>query len=683
MPVRQLSQPIVIASLALRLSFAIAGILTLAVAGTVGCSKPAPTRVVTIELPSGVAPTSLVVEPASAVIGRRVAGQSVVVTVRGDGALDLSAPAACPKRAVSADARVRLEAMIALPEHLAQVGWDRTSVVTALANCDEADKGRIEWREVEGALAAFTPLERGFSVRIHTEPFALEAASPPWGIVPISPRTRGSHLLEATWIGPGGERLVRRAHVSAMARASGVPSIAKGQEVLLGGAGWHVVRANPKDAVPTLEPATSRPDLFRFRADVAGQFQLVDGAGAALSIRTNTHEHVPLDCGRGECHASVARDVSTSPMTHVLRNGLEGTLGDDYDPGCAVACHAVGEPGLGDEGFVDVQRALGFSTSATSGPAPHAGLWDELPRALRRLGGVGCTSCHGPATIPEPAARFTILRADVCATCHDAPPRYAHVSSWRTSAMARSDRDPEAASDAQCQRCHTTAGFLRTLSNAPRETTPDRAGLVGIACAACHTPHGSHGSSLVREVAVPPAFASLEGKSRICVACHENDAAGVWLGDSSSPSPHAALGCASCHLTKSGALGAETSRGASHDFRAGATCRACHPGGVSSEEGLRARAQTALDALARAGVVALSPSSSASSSSSESLARDPRPPHARRPRLQGTAEDQALVSSLLSVIEDRAALVHNARFVKNVVERAEVRVSTRAASSRP
>ena len=34
-----------------------------------------------------------------------------------------------------------------------------------------------------------------------------------------------------------------------------------------------------------------------------------------------------------------------------------------------------------------------------------------------------------PGALPE--ARWSILRADVCAYCHDAPPRYGHVEGWR------------------------------------------------------------------------------------------------------------------------------------------------------------------------------------------------------------------------------------------------------------
>src|SRR5690606_10045669 len=119
-----------------------------------------------------------------------------------------------------------------------------------------------------------------------------------------------------------------------------------------------------------------------------------------------------------------------SPMTHVLARGLSGELGP-YPGSCALGCHSAGEPGLLDGGFAHVAEELGHGV-----PEASAG-WDALPRRLRRVGGVTCTTCHGPGAVPERSARWAILRSDVCATCHDAPPRYSHAASYATSAMAR------------------------------------------------------------------------------------------------------------------------------------------------------------------------------------------------------------------------------------------------------
>jgi len=313
-------------------------------------------------------------------------------------------------------------------------------------------------------------------------------------------------------------------------------------------------------------------------------------------------------------------------MTHVLRNGFEGALGADYSPSCAIGCHAVGEPGLDDGGFWAVARKIDFAW-----PAPHAGAWEETPRALRRLGGVGCTSCHGPAAIPEPTARFAILRSDVCATCHDAPPRYGHVAAWQASKMAASDRDVTAASDPICQRCHTTAGFLRTLGKTAREDAP-RGTAVGIACAACHAPHSSHGSALLREVALDSAFAGLDTKSRICVPCHEGGAATVWAGGDGLRSPHANLGCTTCHMGETAVAGVEPTRGASHAFSVDwAACRSCH--GANVPRGFERRADPSAHAARM------------------------RLPRSEAPREAGRR----------AVEEDRAAFIHNSRFAAAMV----------------
>jgi hypothetical protein len=49
-------------------------------------------------------------------------------------------------------------------------------------------------------------------------------------------------------------------------------------------------------------------------------------------------------------------------------------------------------------------------------PAPDAAWFADMPRELRRTSGVGCIACHGPAAIPEPAARYLVLRAEAATT---------------------------------------------------------------------------------------------------------------------------------------------------------------------------------------------------------------------------------------------------------------------------
>lgn len=601
-----------------------------------------------MHLPAGAFARDVRAEPASAVRVVSADGdRELVLSIDSGARVTLSAAGACATEAEADD--VTLAAAFDVDRWRSPVGWASETTIEARFGCDEARGYEITWRELDGSGDPLVTEARGARVRVRTPAFSDDVARLPWGIVPFSPRTQGRRVLEATWHGPDGATLVRVAEITAAPRATGIPSLATGQEVFVHGDGLRIERVHPKDAAPALTEA--RPGLFRFRADTPSQTLLVDREGHPLSIRAGKHERVPLDCGRGECHASTTLAAQTSPMTHVLRHGLEGALGAVYDPACAVACHAAGEPGLADDGFVALSRALGTVLTA-----PHAGAWDELPRALRRTGGVTCTACHGPAAIPEPTARFAALRSDVCAVCHDAPPRYGHVVAWRRSKMAEADRDDQAASDPACERCHTTAGFLRSLSPAPRESPPAYANArpIGIACAACHAPHGAHVGALVREVPVAPAFAALDGASRICVGCHEEDAAKVWAG--TTLRAHANLGCASCHVQRGGSESAHGTLGESHTFVAerGAACATCHADGAKLEKDAAAWIARARSALGAAG------------------APGPRPIHARAGGLVAALQDP-IARALAAVVTDRGAYVHNAPFVRETVLAAEAR----------
>ena len=315
----------------------------------------------------------------------------------------------------------------------------------------------ITWRQVAGPPVGGLSPGAGPRLQARSPTLAAAHGAPlPWGVVPLSPsdprrgRARGDLARRARRRGaPPGPG------VAAAPRARGLPNTAVGTRVYLGGTGWRI-EARPAGAAAALEPQAGVASLV---PDVAGDWRLADGAGHALTLRAGRYDETPLDCGRSGCHAALAAASATNPMTSVLARGLPlapdghgAVFGDGY-PGCALACHATGEPGLRDGGFTHVMSELG-----TGALAPRA--WESLPRPLRRLGGVGCLACHGPGALPETSARWSILRTDVCATCHDAPPRYGHVVAWRTTRMARADRDPRAASEGACARCHTTWGFL-------------------------------------------------------------------------------------------------------------------------------------------------------------------------------------------------------------------------------
>ena len=57
------------------------------------------------------------------------------------------------------------------------------------------------------------------------------------------------------------------------------------------------------------------------------------------------------------------------------------------------------------------RRLLPYAQRMAALSREALGSWDDLPRSLRRAGGVGCLSCHGPGAIPEESSRWAILRA--------------------------------------------------------------------------------------------------------------------------------------------------------------------------------------------------------------------------------------------------------------------------------
>ncbi len=512
---------------------------------------------------------------------------------------------------------------VALVAPTAPVGFDADFTIEARALCPEARAGTIAWRALSGAsTSALTITDGGFTARARTPTLATAVGAPlPWGLVPLSPRTRGEVVLEAMWRDGAGAEERQEVRVAAAPRARGLPNTALGTRIYFGGAGWHV-DGHPPGAAATLEAAAGTTSLV---PDVAGDWRLVDGAGRALVLRAGRYDETPLDCGRAECHAAIAAATAVSPMTRVLARGLApaphghgAAFGDGY-PSCALACHATGEPGLADGGFTDVMGELGIDRAAL-GPRR----WEGLPRPLRRLGGVGCLACHGPGALPEASARWSILRTDVCATCHDAPARYGHVQAWRTTRMARADHDARAATEPACTRCHTTWGFLAhaTADAAAIDRRAPAAadvGPMGIACAACHAVHehgaGAHATSLALLRTVPrPALladavvpAPVE-KSQVCLACHTPDptddapsasTAALWLGRGgldpatgaplTGPTPHAALagGCVGCHRT-----GPAVERGAGHAFvDGGGSCAQCHAKPIAPDD-LAARARS-------------------------------------------------------------------------------------------
>jgi hypothetical protein len=620
-------------------------------------------------------------QPASVVRSARLGsdGRLAVERRSSQRQVTVSVPGFCPVTIAAGAQPHALEAqpVIDLGGERAPLGFDAPFTIRVKHGCPERGRGSIAWRQLQRVpLRELKITDAGFELRGRTPSLErLHPESLPPGIVPFSPRNQGEIVLEATWSAEHAEPVRRTLRLVATSRASGLSSVPVSQQLVLAGPDWRVQKGPQNGDAEVQESG----DVSLFRPDAPGRWTLSRPDGTALTLQAFWHDKTPYDCGRKECHAAIATAAVSSPMSHALELPLTAAA-IPRDARCMLECHVLGERGLHDGGFLDVQSELGFTWL----DGHH---WNDLPRTLRRLGGVRCTACHGPGAIPPPEARDVILRSDVCATCHDAPPRYVHVQEWRASRMARADETPSTRAG-ECARCHTTRGFLESLGARKAHAGAEALPPAGIACAACHAPHAAqHGPRLVRMV---NAAGALEPSSALCVSCHQPlpDApqpsaasAALWLGRARVPAlepgrwdelsaagPHRAVsgGCVGCHGRKSAADGG----GVDHSFRSDRrACRSCH-----RERGLEAKAAASTrelreraEALARRlpAECPLAPSSERAPSHASAAVS------CEVPRLGRARYEIALV------LEDGAAGVHGAALARSLLDDAEKQLAGR------
>jgi len=646
-----------------------------------GCYTPVKKVTLRIELPAELAGQAkdLQVRPAIAELGRQAEGGVVLLDLKQAAErvqLVLSGACAQPvdlrRLAAHEPTNLRLAPLFDVGPRERVVGLGNAFQMEARPLCPEAENARTSFSVVGGApleSVVAEPNGRRFSAVTRVSPPSVSKVR---GIVPVSARMQRELRSEVSFRVelPGGQRLERRLGVSAVARSSGLADVGLSHPLLLAGDGWALMD-KPQGSSVKLRGVG---ELFELRPDVTGRYRLRDGAGHALSVYSGRYDQTPLDCGRADCHAPIAESALASPMTQALASDLGGchTL---TDASCASACHATGEPGTEDGGFTHVAAEIELPAL----PAEY----EDLPRSLRRLGGVGCLACHGPTKIPEASQRFALMRNDVCAVCHDAPPRYGHVQALASSRMAHADSSPVARSTPACSRCHTAWGAVG------RPAPPDEQPGFGITCSTCHDvhPHASetapaapaatpsHGG-LLRDFALPLALpsppASFRGPSRVCVGCHapssntlrpEASAAAIVGGqgglepDTGAPllaaAPHAAhaKGCLSCH--DSGPEGLML--GQNHAFRADERgCARCHaPKPRDASIAVRARRLLA----------ALDPQHSAGNVS--------EPWHASYPAALPASRGARALRNVLLVLEDPAADVHNPGYARALLDSAE------------
>lgn len=641
------------------------------------CYSPPRTLTLRVELPSELATrgAELRVFPAIAETNRQLGPGALALGLkRAAGKVTLTLSGACP---LELDTRKLPDVADAILEPLFRLGPDQRVVglgqrftISAEPACREAEP-LVTSFEIRGGA----PLERIEFGETGRSFVAVTDGTPPLsdraGIVAVSAREQQRHrsLIAFRVQLPDGTTREQTLSISAVARSSGLPNVGLMHPVLLSGGGWQLLE-KPIESAAALRSGAGFSELV---PDAPGTYRLGDGSRQELLLRSGRYDQTPLDCGRTDCHADIARSTRESPMTRVLESDLGGCheLGD---PVCALGCHTTGEPGTADGGFSHVMRELAL------GALPED--YDALPRALKRLGGVGCLACHGPTKLPDPEERVRLLSNDVCAVCHDSPPRYGHVQALEASRMGHADSLPATRAE-PCASCHTSWGALGYA--APRNPSAD-----GISCVACHDVHprssrpqaaGQAPHGLLRPRSLPAGLgelpSSFAGISQVCISCHapragaelpEASAAAIVAGrggrDPTSdralelPGPHAQAerGCLSCHDSGPG----ELVLGKTHGFVASeAACSRCHAATPARDPSLHTRARQLLERLA--------PALSARASNTIW--------HEALRALPSSSTLARSLYSVLLVLEDPAADVHNPAYAKLLLDAAEAKAS--------
>ena len=552
-------------------------------------------------------PDRLEVSPETSVVGYQVfddtwrlhiqdASRQLTVQAAGACPIKLNAP---PARAVPRLLRAELVPRLQIVRDRAEVGFGENFRLKAVPNCAGPEGSRIRWQQ--RALPS-GELTESWGNELNGRMPSLKSVlgkDLPWGIVPISPRTQQKLSVRATLLSPTGNELGSvTTMLSAAARASGLPNVAVNHTVQLGGGGWQLLK----------RPLGSHAELgvgdgfSRFIADMPGNFELRDDAGRGLRVHAGRLDAMPLDCGRSGCHAEVVKSYESNPMAKAF------DVVPVAERACAVGCHTQGEVELDDGGFGQVTREMSLARAALTST-------DVLPRDLERVSHVGCLGCHGPGAIPEAAARWGIVRSEVCAVCHDSPPEYGHHQAWSETAMAKPPADA-GMQNAPCARCHTTAGFLHTQApETPRRDPPPQVGVSGLTCVTCHAVHSDSKLPHLLRAVKTEGFPTLGlGSSQVCVSCHSAgsgeeypsaSAASIWAGSGGfepitgqplvGPTAHRdqGQGCLLCHGGDTGGL----KHGADHSFTASREqCQLCHAAPLGASD-LRERAETAWTAL--------------------------------------------------------------------------------------
>ena len=214
----------------------------------------------------------------------------------------------------------------------------------------------------------------------------------PWGVVPLSPRTRGEVVLRR----PGPTTAATRSRAR---RASPPPTARAACPTRRSASAFtSAARAGTSPRAPRAAPrrSTRRAASPACCPMSPGDWRLADGAGRALALRSGRYDETPLDCGRSGCHAGDHRRRRGQPDDHACCARLmdaEAAAAKDIPAARSPATRPASRAPR-DGGFAHVASELGAAgdldrrwQDAAARPAPAGRRrLSRLPRAGRDPG---------------------------------------------------------------------------------------------------------------------------------------------------------------------------------------------------------------------------------------------------------------------------------------------------------
>jgi hypothetical protein len=452
----------------------------------------------------------------------------------GCGALALVALDACSRGEGERPAAVSAPPLITIRGRRENVGFDATvKLEVTLSGPAASQRWRFRWSQLFGPRPRAWNAQ-GASVELLTPPPPPRErvlAARAHGVVALSAAEAGRIVLQVeAEEETTGRRAAQVVEVLPAYPSAGWPRAALQVPFYLAGptrpernAGWSA--PGSVEIVPTRVDylalaRLSANEWVTLRAPDGGELKL--RGGVWLGDR---------DCGRFDCHPVEHRGWQRTAHASVLERGLSGALTrveggrpEPYQEHC-LACHSVGhQPGVGvqNDGFDDRAREQRWFFPRRLTPRA----WRELPAPLKERANVQCESCHGPGWF------YVSYGDDVCAQCHDLPPRYPLVAQARTNRMREAQRSLERQrldrEGAACRGCHLGSEALRSFRGHASGSKPGSelaTAAVGVTCAVCHDPHEKDCRRQLRvcgEVEIPGRTFDA-GQGALCIACHSGE----------------------------------------------------------------------------------------------------------------------------------------------------------------